>query len=138
MTKKRHRGFSMSELLVALVVMSVLLTIVGQYVVLVACQQRTVSRRHLALQEIANAMEWAFASPFERLDEGSLDDWRLSAAGREYLPGARVKTEISESAADGIVAKRIRLELHWRDRGGGPQRVGLTAWRYRAAQEPDG
>jgi prepilin-type N-terminal cleavage/methylation domain-containing protein len=138
MNGRQRPGFSMTELIVAMVVMGGLLTMIGQSTILVSQQQRAVQQQQFALNEVSNIMERAFALPFEQLTSEAIDAWPLSPDCRQRLAGAVLEGEIVESNTDGLTARRIRLALRWQSRTGGDSRqVQLTSWRYAADQEQD-
>jgi type II secretory pathway pseudopilin PulG len=124
----------MTELIVAMVVLGALLTVLGQTVTTVARQQRIARQQHVAVQEVSNGMESAFAMPYNELTAASLQALPISATAREILSNvdwaARV-TAIEEQP----LRKRIQLELRWGGRGGrATQQVGLAADRYAGAK----
>lgn len=128
-TRRQRRAFLLLETGMAglLVVLAMTLT-VGMLTWIVA-ERRSAERRGWAAQEAANAMERLSALPYQDLTttlaQGSA---RLSDAGRDALPDARMTAEVSD-AGEGLAAKRIDVEVRWRGRSGlDDAPVRLTSW----------
>jgi prepilin-type N-terminal cleavage/methylation domain-containing protein len=132
---KRHGGFTMIEVMAAMMLLAV---VVGLSVTLLraaAYQRAEIRQRHVAVQETASVIErltalgWAELTP-ERARRVQLSDW-----ARQSLPGARLDVQVVP-ATNEPQSKCIRAALTWRDRTGALVRpVRLVTWRYRAVEE---
>jgi prepilin-type N-terminal cleavage/methylation domain-containing protein len=125
-----HRGFTITESLVALVLLAAAAALMAQTLAGVAQQRRAADQQSLALQETANLMEQLFAMPYAELTPERTADLALSELARYQLPGARLDIAVTPSA-DEPAAKEVRVALRWLDRSGQyGVPLQLTAWRY--------
>jgi Tfp pilus assembly protein PilE len=130
----QRRGITFLELLVAVVMLVALLAVLAQILAVVAGQRRHAARRLLAVEEVANVMERVAALHFKQLETEQLDGISLSAKAAESLPEAQLTVEVTPDQTGPSSAKRVTVELIWKNRAGQTNRpVRLTAWRY-----PDG
>jgi prepilin-type N-terminal cleavage/methylation domain-containing protein len=121
-----RRGFTMIEMVAAMALLMVAMTLVVELVGWVAAERRAAERRTRAIQEAANLMERLTARAPGVLTPEGVAALRLSPAAQAALPGGELKVRL-DPAEDGLT--RIRLELRWRDRSGGFEApVRLTSW----------
>ncbi|MDR3638652.1 MAG: hypothetical protein P4L84_32905 [Isosphaeraceae bacterium] len=130
----RRRGFTVFELAIAVILLSVAMTVTVQLLGAIALERRTVGRRELAAQEVANLMEHLTARPWANLTAESLKDALLSNEARQALPGAELKVGVEAAdAPGGVPGKRVSIKLRWRNRAGEfDAPVRLTTWVYRS------
>ncbi len=131
MTRPRARGFTVTELLVACVVLVALLAVCFEIVGASLSARRAASRRLIARQEAANLMERLAARPWDELTPELAAGLGLSPEGRAALPGAELAASVA--AVEGEeAAKRISVEVRWKDTSSpSPRPERLVAWRYR-------
>jgi len=134
MKRNVQNGFTLMEMLVAVVVTAALAVIAAQLLVL-AVQQRHVSKRRVAaVTEVANLMERVAALDYRDVTAENVKEIRLSAEALRLLPNAELQIDVTKAQGE-VPGKRIAIELSWQNRAG--QRgapVRLTAWRYAAAE----
>ena len=122
-----RRGFTLFEIMIALVLLGVLLAVALKTLGWVAAEHRAAERRQFALHTLANLLERAAATPFETLNDKTLAVWTLPDAAARVLPDAELTSRV-EAVGD---AKRVSVRLRWRGRSGiweAPCR--LTAFFY--------
>ena len=129
--KYTRRGFTLIEIVVATILLATLMTISLQFLVRARLQRGAVERREAALQAAGNvmqrltALEWSELTP-EAAAAVTLDDDATAATG-----GGSVKASVDTRQEEEIAAKRIAVEVHIPQQGGGEQApVRLTSWVY--------
>ncbi len=126
----RRAAFTVTECLVALVLLGAAAALMAQLVAAVGVQRRVADQHALALQETANLLERLFALPYAELTTQRAAEFQLSEAAQQRLPDARLQIDVNSTAGP-PAAKEIRISLRWLDRSG---RHGapaeLTAWRH--------
>lgn len=126
----RRAAFTITECLVALVLLGAAAALLTQLVAAVGVQRRVAEQHSLALQETANLMERLFALPYAELTTQRAAELQLSEAARQRLPDARLAIAVS-AAAGQPAGKEIRISLRWLDRSGRHTApLELTAWRH--------
>jgi prepilin-type N-terminal cleavage/methylation domain-containing protein len=130
----QRRGFTLTEVTVATVVLAAAIVAVTQLMATVAARRGAAEREALARQETANLMEHLFAMPWPELNEQRVAELQLSAACREAMADPQLNVTV-ESVPGTPAGRQIRVELSWLD-GGAPYRrqMSLSAWRF-AAEE---
>lgn len=125
-----RRGFTIVELIVAGIIISVVMTVSLQMLAGLNQQQRLATRRQLAADELANLMERATNRPFKDLTNESLQSLNISDAARERLPDSELKLSVVEQPGP-PVGKQIAAEIRWRDTAGAfSAPVRLVAWQF--------
>jgi len=126
----RRAAFTVTECLVALVLLGAAAVLMAQLVAAVGVQRRVADQHALALQETANLMERLFALPFAELTTPRAAEFQLSETARQRLPDARLQITVNSTAGQ-PAAKEVHVSVSWLDRSG---RHGapteLTAWRH--------
>lgn len=131
---KPRRGMTLTELIVAMVVLAAAWTILAQSIALSAAQRRTAQRHAIAREEAANLLERAMALPWTETTAERLAEWKLAAAAADSLPGARLKIDVRTDAA-APREKQVRVAIDWLDSSGQPGRpVQLSAWKFGAPE----
>lgn len=126
------RGFTLPEVLVAAVVLGAAMTVFVQMLSAMAARDREAARRTTALAEAGNALERLTAMPWNELTPELAAQASLSPAAAEHLPGGELQASI-ESLESQPPARRIAVEVRWKDRRGRPATpVKLMAWVHRA------
>ncbi len=127
---RRRAAFSVTECLVALVLLGAAVALMAQLLATAGVQRRVADQHALALQETANLMERLFALPYSELTTQRAAELQLSESAQQRLPDAQLKITVHTTAGP-PAAKEIRISLRWLDRSG---RHGapaeLTAWRH--------
>ena len=132
---RRRKGFTLLELTVTAFLLGAVMTLMVQFLAVIAAQRRGAERRTTAILEVGNLMEAFTARGFESVTTESARSLSLSEQARDALPDAELSIDVSEEGKR-PVAKRVALALRWKDRAGrfvAPTR--LTAWLYRSKKE---
>ncbi len=127
---RRCAAFTVTECLVALVLLGAAVALMAQLLATAGVQRRVADQHALALQETSNLMERLFAVPYSELTAERAAELRLSESARQRLPEPQLEITIKPVAGE-TAAKEIRISLRWLDRSGrhgAP--VALTAWRH--------
>jgi hypothetical protein len=102
-----------------------------------ASQRRQTMARTAALQELANQAERIAALNWNETAPEKLTGWTPSAELTAAIPAAICRIQVTDEAAEGLAARRIRLEIAWFDAAGGEvQPVRLTVWKHRPEGQP--
>ena len=124
----RRRGFTLVELTLTVVLLTVAMTTVVQVLGWVATERRAIERRQWAIQEVANLMERLTAEPYDAVTADSARTLALSGSTAAKLPEPELTIEVAEARGE---AKRLAIRLTWRNRAGLRETpVRLTAWIY--------
>lgn len=134
----RPRGALLVEVLVAIVVLGVALTLVASLLTLSTGVRRNSARRAAAREEAVNVMERLMAVPYAKLLDESVRQPLASTALLAAVPDATITIDVNE-LAEPLAARRITVAINW---PGAESRVAdsrqtlaeLTSWRY----EPNG
>jgi prepilin-type N-terminal cleavage/methylation domain-containing protein len=125
-SQKSRRGFTLLELIVALILLGTVSTIVIPALGWMGVENRLSLQRQEAVQGLGNLMDELTSRPYADLTTDAAEKLELPEALRNQLPGAKLKVEIAETEPG---VKRIRLELGWNQRSGRPiAPLRLTAW----------
>lgn len=126
-----RRGFTLAELAIATLMLVLAMSATVRSFGWMLAQRREVQHRELALQEASNVLERVTALGWSDLTSDRAAACSLSEAARHRLPGATLKVAL-EAQQDPQPAKRIRVEVGWRDRSGALQPpIRLVSWVYR-------
>jgi Tfp pilus assembly protein PilE len=125
----KHRGFTIWETTVALVVLAGLTTLCLQLAAVAADQRRQVFAELAATQEAANLLERTQTLEWDDLTTAA--KLQLSALARETLPQGRAEVIVDEPSGQ-PQGRRLAVAVHWRPQPGEPEhQVRLVAWRYK-------
>jgi prepilin-type N-terminal cleavage/methylation domain-containing protein len=125
-----RRGFTITEVVVAMVLLTVAIALVAQTVAAVGRQSLVVQRKATAIQEAANLLEQTLAVPWDELTEENVAKRQPSDPFRQRFPAALVQVTVTPTEDPGR-GKRVRVEIRWPDRNGRRiEPVRLTAWRF--------
>ena len=137
MTKKRG-GFTLTETLVAGIILATAFTVATQLLIAAATQRKALDTRQVASIEAGNVMERLAAEPWSKLDATELGTWKLCPQAAQALPGGKLEIQIASIAgkpdSKDPAAKRVTVIVSWSS--GNEQPVGkvrLVAWRYEHA-----
>lgn len=124
-----HRGFVMSELIVAMAISVAAMVGIAQLMYQVTRQYRAAVQRTVVAGEAANVMEDLVSRPWNEITAGNPPALTLSAACRQAAPDARLNVDILPVEAEH--AFRIVVRIGW-PADDVPQKrpVQLVAWRY--------
>ncbi len=127
----KRRGFTLWEVMVALLVLAALTTLCLQFYAAVSDQRRQVFAQLAATQEAANLLEQVEALRWNELTTASAARLQLSAQAARTLPEGRAEVLIDEPSGNPI-ARRVAVAVFWRPNAGEPERkVRLVVWRYK-------
>lgn len=123
-------GFTVVEVAVATVMVSVLLVVVAQMMSAVAQQRRTSRYRMIALEEAANLTELVMAKSYDQLTQDAITSVKLSLPARDALPTASLRIELLP--IDAVPrGKRVTVEVAWGAEGEGQAKpIRVVAWKY--------
>lgn len=127
----RHRGLSLLELTVAMVILGALMSLCVKWLAAAGGQQREARWREAALREAANVMERLAAQPWEKLTKELAAKASLSEEVRGSLPDGALTVQVTEAAGE-PPSKEIAVTIRWRLRPETPEaQVRLVAWKFR-------
>jgi Tfp pilus assembly protein PilE len=127
----KRRGFLLTEMIVAAVLLMALTMLCVKYFSVTATQRKALDQRQTALLEAANIMERLSVRPWDELTSEKLAEISLSPDLKSALPEGELKIDLVDENTK-PTAKRITVTIRWQDRSGQwTQPVRLVAWRYR-------
>jgi prepilin-type N-terminal cleavage/methylation domain-containing protein len=131
-----HRAFTLTEMLVSLIVLGAAIAALLQLVAVGGQQRRRLAERRVALQEVANQAERIALLPWADTAPDKLVQWQPSADLAAVLPAATCQIAVSDEA--GLPSTRkIRLEVGWANAAGqSVEPVSLTVWRIAPEAAP--
>jgi Tfp pilus assembly protein PilV len=136
--ESRRGGFSLLELVVTGVLLSVVMVSAVPMLAWVGLQRRAADQHQFALHEAANILERLTLEDWEHLTPESAEELTLSEQAQSYLPDAELAVTVAETVAepsDVPPSKRLSVELRWRDPAGNmTPPVRLTTWLYRSKE----
>ncbi len=128
-----RRGSLLAEVTMSSVLLIVVMVLTVKVLGWVALERRGVEKREQAVLQVANLMERLTARPYDAVTPVLVREFAETAKPADALPDAELKIDVAESQPGaGRSAKRIAIELRWRDSSGewsGP--VRLTSWLER-------
>lgn len=125
-----HRGATLIEVTVALVVLAAALLALAQMVTLVARQRRLTEARRIALQEVANQAERVAVMAWDEAAPDKLTAWEPSPELIAAIPLSACSVRVTDEPGP-PAARRVRLEVSWNDAAGQPVTpAGLTLWKF--------
>lgn len=131
-----RRGFTITEILVALVIMSAALAGIAHLVSTASAQRRVLEQRRLALAELSNRAERIALLSWDELTAAGIESEPLSSELLAVLPRAKFAAEITDENGPPSL-RRIRLQIGWADRvGNAVEPVKLVVWRHREEAQP--
>ena len=127
---RRRIGFTITEVAVATVLITVLLVVVAQTMALVAQQRRNSQYHLIASEEAANMVELLMAYSFDQLTAEAAKSAKFSPPARDALPSASLRIEILPTD-ERPRCKRVTVEIAWATRGEEKTRpIRVVAWKY--------
>jgi Tfp pilus assembly protein PilV len=136
---RNRRGGMLLEATVAMVILAAAMVAVTQLLATVVRQQQGAARQRVAAQEAANLMERLMARPWHDITTQTAANLALSDWSRQQLPDARLYIDVDELDEQSLVARRVQVEIDWRNQAGQRvQPVRIVAWRYLAAENAEG
>lgn len=126
-------GFSLTELIVAAVLLGTVFAVALPSLRWVGVEQRHVEHRQLAMAEVENLMDRIASQPWNAIGEQFAKRLKISDEAQKRLPDAMLDVVITP-AADAN-SKRISVALAWRERKSvSSAPVRLTTWVYRGGR----
>lgn len=126
-----HRpGYSLVELVSALIILGVVFTLSISILTNVAYQRRAAEQRQFALQHAANLLEQFTSHPWSELPPGSQKLQPPSPDLLSMLPELDQQVEV-QIVKDELDAKRVSVAVTWKNRHGQFQSpVRLSGWVF--------
>ncbi|MGO9465363.1 MAG: hypothetical protein ACLQIB_08380 [Isosphaeraceae bacterium] len=133
-----RRGSLLAEVTMSTVLLVIIMGMTVKVLGWVALERRAAERREQAVVEVANLMERLAAHPYDEVTPELAREYAAPARTARSLPEADLKVDITKSQPGaGRSAKRIAIQLRWRDRGGEwAAPVRLTSWIERRRISP--
>lgn len=128
-----RRGFTVIEVSLALVTLLAAAVLLSQFLVASTQQRKLADQRRLALEEISNRLERVLAARWDDVHAAAIEQQEFTPAVQEILPAAKLTASIHDEPGP-AGGKRVRLEISWEKKGQRVTPLGLTAWKYRAAE----
>ena len=131
---RSHTGFTLVELIVAMILLGAVMTTVVPLLGWVNVQRRAADARLFAVQETANILERFTIREWEKLTQESADTIGISDQTAQWLKEPSLKVTVQERDSQ-LPSRRITVELSWINRAGDratPAR--LTSFVYRKSK----
>lgn len=126
-----RRGMTISELMVALFIMTTAMVAIVQLLAAAAGQRRTIEQRRVALAEVANEAERVARISWDESAPDKLTTWQPSAELKTVLPQATCTMEVTEEAGP-PAATRIRLSVAWPNSVGQMgEPIAVSLWKFK-------
>ena len=133
-TRRARRGSLLAELAMAIVLLTIAMSLTVNVLGWAAHDGRAAERRERAVVEVANLMERITADRFDQVTPELAARLTLSETTRESLPDPELSIELGDgdrTATAGLAAKRIVIRLRWRGKSGSWEApVRLTSWIF--------
>ena len=110
--KDRRAGLMMTELIVAMILLGICMTILGSGVGWSFKQRKLGWQRQIAQLELQNQLEMLSAIPWGELTTGKLNQLAISSETSRQLPDAGLSGELTD-VSDPIDSRVVRLTLGW-------------------------
>lgn len=134
--RRRRRGVTILETMVALTVVTAAAFALAQLVATAGKQRRTTYARQMALLEVANQAERIALADWNDVTSGTLTTWPASDELLEVLPSAKCAAVVTDEVGP-PGGRRIRLSVSWMNSAGQEvEPVSLTIWKFREGQAP--
>ena len=131
-----RRGMTITEILVALVIMSAALAGVAHLVSTASAQRRVLEQRRLALAELSNRAERIALLSWDELTYTNIESEPISSETLAVLPRAKFAAATADEDGPPPV-RRIQLQIVWTDSvGNAVEPVKLVIWRHRGEAQP--
>src|SRR5437773_8036558 len=125
-----RRGMTITELMVALFIMTTAMAAIVQLLAVTAGQRRTIEQRRVALQEVANQAERVTLLSWEATAPDQLTTWQPSPELTAALPQATCTAGVNEEAGP-PQSRRVRLSVTWPDAAGQMREpIAVTIWKF--------
>ncbi len=125
-----RRGMTISELLVALFILTTAMAAMVQLLAVSAGQRRMIEQRRIALQEVANQAERVALLSWDEAAPDKLTSWQPSAELSAAMPQATCTAEATDEAGP-PQARKIRLSVNWPNAGGQMREpIAVTVWKF--------
>jgi type II secretory pathway pseudopilin PulG len=125
----RRRGTSLLEIMLAVGLLGVLMTVSVQMMRVIGDRQRAAERRAAALQTVQALAEKLGNMPWDQLFDvaGKIE---IPQPMRRHLPGARLSVSVNKES-EPTLAKRVIVVLRWNNpRGQNSAPVRMTTWVF--------
>lgn len=129
----RRPGFTFAEVLIAVALLAVLLSLAGQMLFQARRNSRIAEQRAYALRMVENSLEELTAQPWDQVHDDALAQLKLPESLLRRWPDAKISGDVEEQN-EPVPAKRISVQLQLT-----PNQPALaaklTTWIFRAPAE---
>lgn len=133
MRADRKNGFTVLEVSLALSILLAASVLLTQFLIASSQQRKLADQRRLALEEISNRLERVLAAKSDEVNADAIERQEFTPEVQEILPAAKLTASVADEPGP-AGGKRVRLEISWEQNGQRVTPLGLTAWKYRAAE----
>ena len=124
-----RKGTTLVEITVAAILASTIVGATLQYVSVLRDSRRAAEHRSVATQHASNIAERLSGWDYDQVDERRIEQLLETEYSDTRLPEGQIKVRVYKETD--TEAKRIGIEVHWRDRAGQQVTpVRLTLWRH--------
>ncbi len=127
-----RRGFSVTEMIIAIMLTIAAMAGVAQLMARAARQYRVLDERTVAARAVANAMETLMTRPWTDIAAADAKSLPVPKAVSDALHDVKLEVHISRSDEEPDAgARKIQVGIQWTAPSGRPAApVKLTAWRF--------
>ena len=131
LTGSLRPGLMMTELIVAMILLAVCMSVLVPGLGWSLKQRRLSSQRQIAQLELVNQLEFVSALPWENVTTDRLNQLAVSPEVLRQLPGVVLSADLA-TVSDPIESRVVRLTLEWKMVNGAQMRpVELSTVIYR-------
>ena len=128
--KNKRKAFTLTETVVAGVILATAIAVSVQMLVAASAQHKTMEHGRIALLEAGNVVERLAVEPWSKLNADELAAWKLSPEAAAALPDGKLQIHL-EPLSGQPAGKRITVTVFYNPKKNQPARSSrLVTWRY--------